>query len=377
MDGKPVGPIWRVARVKVQFLRPLYTEQGGWVSVYLDTSREPENPSEAVSLRWLNARRQLEAAGAAEAALNAVGRAITAPGTSPGQAVFARDERLGLSAALTAVPADEPVRLAPLPHVVPLLAQHANMAAHVLVVATREGGEITEVPAGVPAATSLQEVNGPGWPVHKTSVGGWSQERFQRSVEHAWDENARELAGQVTLAAARVSASVLIVAGDVRARSLLLNHLATALRDEAVVVDKQVAADSPELAAAADEALRAQAARQAGQRLDEFRGLLPHGGGVEGLAATVAALRDGLVSDLLMTEDAGSGTTMWIGPGAEMALSEAEVRERGVDRPGQDRADAAIARAVAETDAELWFLPSGGNGQPRDGICAILRSSGA
>jgi hypothetical protein len=258
----------------------------------------------------------------------------------------------------------------------PMLAQRAGMAAHVIVVATREGGEITAVPAGVPAAASIQEVNGPGWPVHKTSVGGWSQDRYQRSVEHAWDENAEELAGQVAEAAARVSASSLIVAGDVRARALLLHHLATPLRDEAMVVDREVAADSPELAAAADEALRAQATRQAGQRLDEWRGLLPHGGGVEGLAATVAALRDGLVSDLLMLEDAGSRTTVWIGPGAEMALSEAEARERGVERPDQDRADAAIARGLVVTDAELWFLSPDGDGQgPRDGICAILRDT--
>jgi hypothetical protein len=362
--------------VKLQFLRPLYTEQGGWISVYLDTSREPENASEMVSQRWLEARRQLEAAGAAKAALNAVGPAITAPGASPGRAVFAHGDRVAFSAALTTVPADEPVRLAPLPHVMPMLAQRAVMAAHVLVVATHEGGEITAVPAGVPTATSLQEVNGPGWPVHKTSVGGWSQDRYQRSVEHAWDENAKELAGQVAAAAARVSASSLIVAGDVRARALLLHHLATPLRDEAVVVDREVAADSPELAAAADEALRAQAARQAGQRLDEWRGLLPHGGGVEGLAATVAALRDGLVSDLLMLEDAGSQTAVWIGPGAEMALSEAEARERGVERPDQDRADAAIARGVVDTDAELWFLSPDGDGQrPRDGICAILRDT--
>ena len=362
--------------MKIQFLRPLYTKQRGWVSVYLDTSRSPENASELVSQRWLEARRQLAAAGAAEAALNAAGRAITAPFAAPGRAVFAREEPAALSAALTAVPADEPVRLAPLPHVMPLLAQRAAMAAHLIVVATREGGEITAVPAGIPPASSLQEVNGPGWPVHKTSVGGWSQDRYQRSVEHAWDENAKELAGQVAAAAARVSASSLIVAGDVRARSLLLHHLATPLRDEAIVVDREVAADSPELAAAAEDALRAQAARQARQRLDEWRGLLAHGGGVEGLAATVAALRDGLVSDLLMLEDAGSRTTLWIGPGPEMALSEAEARERGVERPDQDRADAAIARGVAETDAELWFLPPDSDTQPpQDGICAILRDT--
>ena len=55
----------------------------------------------------------------------------------------------------------------------------------------------------------------------------------------------------------------------------------------------------------------------------------------------------------------GLALPAWIGPGAEMALSEREARDRGAARPLQDRADAAIARAVTDTDAELRFcLPT-------------------
>ena len=60
---------------------------------------------------------------------------------------------------------------------------------------------------------------------------------------------------------------------------------------------------------------------------------------VEGLAQTIAALRDGLVADVLVRPDVWPASPVWIGPGAEMALSEQEARDRGAARPLQDRAD--------------------------------------
>jgi hypothetical protein len=63
-----------------------------------------------------------------------------------------------------------------------------------------------------------------------------------------------------------------------------------------------------------------------------------------------------------------------------------EFSERLAGAPVTDRADAAIARAIATTEAELRFLPadlakraegapSGGIARPRDGVCATLRFS--
>ncbi len=62
--------------------------------------------------------------------------------------------------------------------------------------------------------------------MHKASVGGWSQARYQRPTEEALAENAKELAEAVTAAAAQCHAELIVVAGDVRARSLLLSSSA-------------------------------------------------------------------------------------------------------------------------------------------------------
>jgi len=48
----------------LQFLRPLYQHFGGYVSVYLDTSRDSEDATSGVDLRWRSARERLASAGA-------------------------------------------------------------------------------------------------------------------------------------------------------------------------------------------------------------------------------------------------------------------------------------------------------------------------
>jgi hypothetical protein len=253
----------------------------------------------------------------------------------------------------------------------PLLAQRPPQVPHVQVRADRAGGEVVAV--RTLDDVTKEEVAGSNWPVHKTSVGGWSQARYQRSVEEAWEENAKQLAEAVMAAAAQIRAGLVVVGGDIRARSLLLEQLSTPLRESAVVVDREVGADSAQMAAAAEEAVRARADDDTRRRLADFRARLGTGEATEGLAGTLAVLRDRQASDVFIADDPSSTDHAWIGPDpAQVAASEADLRERGVDPVVTDRADAAIVRAVAATDAELHFVPDGEQ-PPRHGIGALLR----
>jgi len=372
--------------VDLGFLRPLYDEIGDYVSVYLDTDRAHENALTAIELRWRAARQRLAEAGASPASLDAAAAVAGGPGEAArGHAVFARDGAVAFTGVLDAPPRREIARLAPLPHLMPLFAQRRPAIPHVRVSATRAGGEIVAV--GGSGGGWRDWVAGREWPVHKTSVGGWSQPRFQRSVEEAWDENAKALAADVVAAAGRIGAQHVVVAGDLRARSLLLDHLSTPLRESAAVLDEEVNADSKPMAEAADRALSEWAGRHARERFDDWRTKLAHGLAVEGLARTMAAFRDGQVSDLFVADDPSSTASAWIGPsGADLAASSEELLELDVPAPVVDRADAALVRAVVHTDAELHFLPAdlvedgdpaacGGIAHPRDGVCATLRFS--
>jgi hypothetical protein len=378
--------MWEAGGVKLGFLRPLYDQIGDYVSVYLNTDRVQENALEAIDARWRAAREGLVAAGASAASLDAVAAAIGSAGEAArGQAVFARDGAVTFTGALDGPPRREIARLAPLPHVMPLLAQHRPPIPHLRVAATRTGGEIVAI--GGSGGEWRDWVAGQQWPIHKTSVGGWSQDRYQRSVEETWNSNAKQLAAEVVAVAGRIGAQHVIVAGDVRARTLVLEHLPKLMAESAAVFEEEVSADSPAVAEAADRALSQWADHDVRQRFDDWRAHEAHGLGVEGLAATMAALRDGQVSDLFLVDNPSSTAAAWIGPaGHDLAVSQQDLLERNVAAPVTDRADAAIVRAIASTDAELHFLPEdlvengdpaawGGIAHPRDGVCATLRFS--
>jgi hypothetical protein len=371
--------------VNLGFLRPLYGEIGDYVSVYLDTDRSHENALTAIELRWDAARRRLAEAGAGHDSLDAAAAVTGGPSEARGYAVFARAGAVAFTGTLDAPPRREIARLAPLPHLMPLLAQRRPPIPHLRVSATRTGGEIVAV--GGTGWSWRDWVAGQQWPVHKTSVGGWSQPRFQRSVEETWAENAKTLATEVDAVADRIGARHVIVSGDVRARSLLLEHLATPLRESAAVLDEEVSADSQAMTEAADRALSGWAGSHCRERFDDWRARLAHGLAVEGLARTMAAFRNGQVSDLFLADDPTSTASAWIGPaGSDLAATREELLELDVPAPAADRADAAIVRAVAHTDAELHFLPAdlvetgdpeacGSIARPRDGVGATLRFS--
>ncbi len=374
--------------MRLDFLRPLYDEIGDYVSVYLDTDRSSEHANDDIAVRWQHAREQLAQAGASEETLQAVAEVISDPDrVAQGQAVFARHGAVTFAAALDRPPRREIARLAPLPHVMPLLAQHRPPIPHLRVSATRTGGEIVAV--GGSGGVWRDWVAGQQWPVHKAKVGGWSQGRYQRDDEDTWNENAKELAAEAAKMATEIGAGRVVVGGDVRARTLFISHLPKLLRESAVTVDDEVTADSQVLASAADRALAGWAESDARERFDDWQAKRAHGRGVDGLGPAMAAFRDGQVSDLLLADDPTSTATALIGPGDnDIGASVDELVQWGLPENQilTDRADAALVRAIARTEAELHFLPAdlvergdptadGGMTMPRDGVAAVFRFS--
>ena len=368
------------------FLRALYENTPdqpgyGYVSLYLDNTM-PSTGKVAVeaALRWRSARERLAADGADDATLAAVQQAVTRD-THPGggHAVFAVAGSVRLSSSMLEPPPREVVSYTPLPHVVPWLAQRPVRLPHVRISATRKGGEVVAVSE---EAIAEESVEGESWPVHKPHAGGWSMARFQRSAEETWDENAKKIAEAAAAEADRINARFVLVGGDVRERTIVLERLPTALRDVALIVDREVAPD----AALFDEAAHAEALRQAGvdsrARLDEFRARMnvadpTERQATEGVHDTLIALRDGLVSDVLLAVDTLSAATAWVGPGmTDVATEMDELLERGVSRPVEDRADAALVRAAVGTDVELHFLPEDAD-LPAGGVAALLRAPAA
>ncbi|HXP58783.1 MAG TPA: hypothetical protein VN847_27730, partial [Streptosporangiaceae bacterium] len=161
------------------------------------------------------------------------------------------------------------------------------------------------------------------------------------------------------------------------------------LQRAVVVVDRELPVDSPELSQAAEEVLQQLEDDAVRSHLETFHNQAGDGRAVEGLAATVAALRDGQVAELFIggrytdgdrkaLELAWASDPAWVGPGlADIALSEADLRDRNVTDVAQDRVGAALVRAAVGTDVRLFVVPPGGpdagDTPLRDGIGALLR----
>jgi hypothetical protein len=378
--------------VDLGFLRPLYENPPDWpasgyVSVYLDTTPKENAPNE-VALRLRAAREALAAAGADQATLDAVLAANLDHVPARSHALFAAGGSVRLHGIMPESPSlGESSSYTPLPHVVPWLAQRPPRLPHVRVSANREGGQVLAVPGAWPetqgdletAMLGLTEVTGESWPVHKPAGGGWSQPRFQRSAEETWRETAKQIAGAVTAAADRVKAVFVVLGGDIREREILAGELPKALRGNLVIVDREVELTAPAFdeAAWAEESWRA--ALDASARLDELRAQLdrPPGEGraVQGLDGTLTALRDGLVSDVLIADPAWQATA-WIGPGmADAATERDRLAGRGVTDPVTDLASEALARAAAGTGAELHFLEP--EAAETGWVAALLRAPAA
>ena len=374
----------------LSFLRSLVENPGPFLSVYLDTSGDDRGVDAQVrQARWRDLREELAKESDDTGTLDAVGAALSAPEDFgvPGVAAFGTAGRVPLVVKLPSVPRRAQGGWSRLPDLLPLLVQTPPRPPHLLVSANREGGEVLVV--GGAGGGDEQQVQGTGWPVHKVKSGGWSQDRYQRSAEDAWETNAKELATAVIKAVAGRKIEAVIVAGDVRARELLVSKLPDGLQRAVVLVDRELPVDSAELSQAAEEVLQQLEDDATAGHLETFHDQAGNGRAVEGLAATVAALRDGQVSELFVggrytdgdrkaLELAWASDPAWIGPGlADIALSEADLRDRNVTDLAQDRVSAALIRAAAGTDAALFVVPPGGTAPGdsalQDDIGALLR----
>ncbi len=103
------------------------------------------------------------------------------------------------------------------------------------------------------------------------------------------------------------------------------------------------------------------------------------GRAVEGLDPVVSALRAGQVRTLLLVDDPTSTDQLWTGPGPlEVATTREDLDVLGVSDVVQVRADAALVRALAASDAEIELVrqPEEDEDPPvslADGIGALLR----
>jgi hypothetical protein len=280
-----------------------------------------------------------------------------------GRVLVAADDTVVLDLVLPRPPRREIARFAPLPHLMPLVAQAGAFVPHVVVIADRTGAEVRVVGPG--AHEEDHEVRGNDFDIRKVQAGGWAQKKYQQSAENTWEKNAKLVAEDVTSAVRRTGAAIVAVVGDVRAVTDLRDELPDEVRTLVQVIEEPSRLDEQlaDLVSSYERQLTEQV-------LDEYARERGRGdAAVDGLSATVAALQQARVETLLLVDHPEADGEAWIGPGPTLlGLTEQDLRDLGVDEPQRDRMDAALVRALVGTDARIAVLAQGIDRDPLDTV---------
>lgn len=362
--------------MQLSFLRPLYDRPGPWCSVYLDASANTEDAHAALDLRWRALERRLMEQGADEASIAALDRVIR--GHDPmagdyGLAVFASHGRVVLSEYLSAPPLSDLASYAPLPHVMPLLAQRGEQVAWVRVLADRTGADAIAISAGgVPRRAHV--VGGETFPLRKPQPGGWSQDIYQKAAMEAWHRNAGDVTAATVQLAEKVGAEVVVIAGDVRATGMIAAQMPERWQDLMVRTDAGSRAEGADQTLLDDltvQTIAEVADQRISAALDRF-GVQEDVGG--GLDAVVSALQRNQVDTMIIVDDPSANGELWIGAEpTEIAVDPGQLAAMSVTDPQRVRADAALVRALVGTDAALTVLGPEEAPELTDGVGAVLR----
>lgn len=371
--------------MNLSWLRHLYEtdESGPFATVYLDASRTDEAGGQEVQLRWRRARDHLAEQGAPASLLDRLEESALEPtgeGGPHGRALIGAGGSVLLNRVLPRPPARETASWSPLPHVMQLVRQEAYVVPYVLLVVDREGADFTVVgPRGEEIAS--HEVESTDDVIRKVHPGGWSSARYQRRAEDSWEKNGAEVARELDKTVRRHGARLVMVAGDLRATAAMLDHVSGGTRELLVELEhgsRSAGASDKLMLDEVDELVVRTATGDAVQTMDAFaqeRGR--DGAAAEGFEPVVAALQRAQVQALLLRDNPASTATLWVGAESlQLGTSRADVEALGATDPQEDRADAAIVRALVGTDAELVLVPPGGPDLD-GGIGALLRYADA
>jgi peptide subunit release factor 1 (eRF1) len=221
------------------------------------------------------------------------------------------------------------------------------------------------------ATLDREEVPGPA--TNRTEVGGWSQARFQRHVDHLRQQHARDVVAELDRIVRTDAIGHVVLAGDeviipvIRAE--LPPHLAEKVID---VVRLDITTPEHEVLEATLRSMQAQDAREdadrVGRAIDGYRS---GGLGVAGMGPTLAALTRGQVGELLISADLETRhadpvprDSPLVPPELAMLLPE--------EAATVDLADELVSRARS-TDATVSFIENPTLLAEVDGVAGLLR----
>ncbi len=350
---------------------------GPWTWAYVDTSEDIHDPVRTTDLRRRSAVEAAERAGASEADAGALRTALADPQGVPSPSaryLLVRGGQIVLDETFSGpLVGPESAGSGPLPDLTPLKRHRGGDIRYLRVDTARDGGELRLQRARRAGDEDQTTVEGRTDTLHKASAGGWAHRRFHEHVEAIWKSNQSEVAAEIDRAVLEHSPAFIVVAGDIKARQLLLEELGEPAR--AIVVEAGVDSHADGASdAAVDEVIRQELARiedeelrQALDRLGNDSGRLAE----HGVGAVVHALQSAQ-ADLVLVDPIGLGERTLLALDAEPWVATAPEESLGATVLGEVPAATALVYAAELTDADVHFVDPGElpDAQP---VAAVLR----
>jgi hypothetical protein len=344
--------------MRLDQIRSVLDQPGPYITLHLDVSRSTEDARQQLDARWTTTRHELEHHGITGPVLTELEERLREPTGLAGEVrrtLVATPDRVVFDE-VRAGPAGWPegVGVGPLPDVAGWLAQTDGSFPFAVVRTDRAGADIEVylAPGGKPTQTT--SVEGDTFDLTKLPEGDWAQDKYQQRAENTWHANAQLVADQLRDIDSRYRPRLVVVCGDVRARSDLAGLLSDL--DASIAVSES----GGRAAGVSDEALWNDVRRH----LDETRardidalfqelarGTAIGEGVVTGPDRVADALVKGEVERLVLDLGDAHETTVDPDDHPGLALPEAALHA------GPLPADQVLVAAAALTGAEVSVLP--------------------
>ena len=215
-----------------------------------------------------------------------------------------------------------------------------------------------------------------GKKMHRVKVGGWSQARYQRRVENAQQQHAKEVAQHLARIVREDRVSQIVIAGDSETVPLLLEELPQEIRGMIVEGPKVAShASEQEIFSATLEALKEQSAKTEAEQVDrllqEYRA---RGLAVVGPEAVLEALTNGQVDEILLSKllEATNAEPVTVDAIVAPELPDAEGGTES-DQPREASLPDLLVTKAAQTKAAITFIQESPQLEAVGGVGAFLR----
>jgi hypothetical protein len=210
-------------------IRNVLERPGPYISLHLDVSRATEDARQQLESRWTTTRHQLEHEGVTGPVVSQIEERLREPtglGGEVRRTIVATSDEVVLDETRAGETSwAETIAVGPLPDLAGWLADNDGSFPFVLVRTDRTGAdiEVYRAPGGKVAENAT--VDGDTFDITKIPQGDWAQDKYQQRAENTWHANARLVADQVRDLDERHRPRLVVVCGDVRARSDLAGLL--------------------------------------------------------------------------------------------------------------------------------------------------------